>query len=252
MVRTLTYLITFGVIAGFLWAYREGFYRGQPFPYNTFLFLPNVHFSDLTDLYPALRAGHPYSYIDSNYPPFSYILCEPFLWLGGAKATALWAVVVVGGLGTFAAWELAFVPIIDRVAAVVVLTIINYPFLIAYDRGNIDVFVPLLLALTVWSLQKDRTTVAALAIGAAAAIKVYPAIFALLFLARGQSRPLLLSGITALGLTFVGSVYYNFDLLHALSLWRANLSAYNRYYVIGNAGLGWGCSLWGPLKMLVV
>ncbi len=247
MVRAITYLIAFGVVAGFFWAYREGFYKGRPWPYNTFLYMPQIHFTDLTSLYGPVRAGNPYA--SSNYPPFSYLLIEPFAWLRGTKATVLWTALIVGGLGTFVAWELKFVRRVDRLAAVVVLTVINYPFLIAFDRGNIEIFVTLALALFAWAWQTNRTELAAVAIGVAAAIKGYPLIFAALFLARGQWRNLAIVAGTALVLTFAGSGFYNFDLPHTLSLMRAQINAYNQVYVIGPWGLPYGCSLFGALKL---
>ena len=67
-------------------------------------------------------------------------------------AIVLWTLIVVGGLGAYVAWELDFVPV-DRAAAVVILTVATYPFLFAFDRGNIEAFVTLLLAAFVWAIQ---------------------------------------------------------------------------------------------------
>ena len=250
MVRALTYLVLVGVVAGFYWAYAEQFYKGLGYPRDTFLFDPGAHFSDLTSFYGLLKNDNPY-YTASVYPPFAFIMMEPFALLGGRAAVVLWLAVVVCGLGAFVAWELDFMPRIERAAAVVVLTVVTYPFLFAFDRGNVEVFVTLLLAAFVWGLQTGRSTLAAVAIGVAAALKLYPVIFAALFLVRRQWRALGVTVATAAILTFLGSVYYDFNLPYALSLLREDLPRYKEAYVIGSGGLAYGCSLFGALKLLV-
>jgi hypothetical protein len=252
MVRTLSYLVVFGVIAGFLWSYRQGYYRGLPFPHNSFLFIPSDHFRDLLNFSEPLKANDPYSWVGAVYPPFAYIVMEPFSWVTSGQATVLWTVIVVGGLGSFVAWELDFVPPIDRAAAVVALTVCSYPFLFSFDRGNIEAFITLLLAAFVWALQTGRRDLAAVAVGTAAAIKGYPLIFAALFLVWRQWRPLIITAATAMGLTFVGSVYYGFNLPHTISLLRRNLHTYNEVAGVADSGLAWGCSLFGPVKLVAV
>jgi hypothetical protein len=260
MVRALTYLVVLGVLAGFIWAYWEGQYRQLPFPHNSFLYLPSARFTDLTGFHALLHGYHPYSvtvaytyagtiyHAGAIYPPFAYVIAQPFAWLGGNAAVVLWVLLVAIGLGAFIAWELDFVPPVDRAAAVVILTFVTYPFLFAFDRGNIEVFLTLLLAASVWALQTDRPELAAVAIGAAAAMKGYPLIFAALFVVRGRWRPLAITAVTTAGLTLAAALAYHFD----LSQYRQNLHSYNHFYVTGDLGLGWGCSLWGVVKLLAV
>ena len=251
LVRALTYLVIVGVSAGFFWAYRQGYYQGLPFPHNTFLFNPGAHFSDLSDFYGPLRGHDPYA-THSTYPPFAFIAMEPFSWLGGVDAMYLWLALAAGGLGAYVAWQLDFMPRIDRVAAVIVLTVATYPFLFAFDRGNIEVVVTLLLAAFVWGLQTDHPNLAAIAIGAAAAMKVYPLIFAALFLVKKQWRQLSVTAVAGLLLSLLGSIYYDFNLIHAINLFRGNVPGYKQAYVFYDGGVAFGCSLWSPLKLLAV
>ena len=265
MVRATTYVVVLGVVAGFYWAYRQAYYSGAAFPYNTFLFEPENRFHDLRGFFGPLDANDPYavraiclpferfgSLCGSAYPPFSFIVMEPFSWLGDTWSVVALTVLVIAGLGAFMAWELDFVPLIDRSAAVVVVTVVTYPFLFAFDRANIEVVVTLLLAASVWALQTSRYDVAAVAIGGAAAIKVFPLVFVVLFLIWRLWRPLFITLATTFALTFFGSIYYSFDLPFTLDRFRQSVHYFNETYVIRDAGLGWGMSLFGPVKLLAV
>lgn len=252
LARALTYFIVMGVFAAAAWAYRAGFYQGLEWPRNTFLLYPGDHFGDIADYYDPLRANDPYAYPLSVYPPFSFVAMEPFSWLRGSLATGLWLVLGAGGLGLFVARQLEFMGRIDRLGAVVVMTVVTYPFLFAFDRGNIEILVTILLAGFVWCLQTDRYAWAAAAIGAAGAMKGYPLLFAMLFVVRGQWRALAIAAATAVVLTFLGSVFYDFDLLHTIELLRERLEFYNDQYVIEDRGLAWGASLFGAVKLLAI
>jgi hypothetical protein len=252
LTRAITYIVLLGTIAGFAWAYRQGFYKQQPFPHNTFLFQPGDHFRDLYNFFGVLEAHDPYSISIAVYPPFAYIAMEPFRWLGFNGATVLWTAIAAGGIGAFLARQLDFLPRIDRVGAVLAVTLATYPFLMSFDRGNLEMLVTVLLAGFAFSLQTGRTTLAAVIVGAMAALKGYPIIFAAVFLVRREWRAIGICLAVAVVLTFLGSIFYNFDLPHTLDLLRHNLKFYNDTYVIGDAGLGWGCSLYGVVKLFVV
>jgi hypothetical protein len=250
MVRACTYMILVGVLVGLLWSLRDG-YAETLFPATSSILKPGNFFGDLTDFYPLLKANDPYSGL-SVYPPFAFFVMEPFSWIGGTAAIVLWTLVAAVGLGTFVAWELDFVPPLDRAAAVVVLTVCTYPFLFAFGRGNVEVFVTLLLAAAVWAMQSGRGELAAVAIGAAAAMKGYPLIFGALFLAWRQWRLLAITAITTVFLSGVALIsYYGLHVGHALRLFHAGVREYNDTFVVDNLGLGWGCSLFGPVKVVV-
>jgi hypothetical protein len=252
LTRALTYLVMLGTLAGFAWAYRQGYYKALPFPRNTFLFLPGDHFHDMYNLYGVVQSHALYSQPIANYPPFAYVLVEPFRWAGYTGATVLWTAIAAVGIGGFLWRQLDYLPRIDLIAAVLALTFATYPFLISYDRGNLELFVTVLLAGYAYALQTNRMTTAAALVGAMAAIKGYPIVFGAVFLVRMDWRSIGVCVGVAVVLTFLGSGYYDFNLPHTLDLLQGNLGTYNDTYVIGDAGLGWGCSLFGPIKLLAV
>lgn len=252
LTRAMTYAVLIGLFVAGAWMYREAYYQGQGFPKNTFLFVPGDHFADLYNFFKPLQVHDPFGYAFAVYPPFSYIMMEPFVWAGYQGSIVLWigsAAVVVGG---FLARQLSFLPPIDRIAAVFALTFATYPFLISVDRGNIEIVITMLVVALAWAWQTDRWVVAALAIGAMTAMKGYPIIFAAPLLVGRQWRALALCIVSAALLTLLGTIYYNFDVVHTWNLLHPRLTFYNDTYVIGDAGLAYGCSLFGPLKILLV
>jgi hypothetical protein len=250
--RLLAYLVVVGMFAAAAWAYRQGFYKGQPFPRNTFLFMPGDHFNDLFNALGPLRNHDPYSFPTANYFPFGYLIAYPFTWFSRTGDTIVWTMVVVGGLGLYVAKQLDFIPAVDRWFVVVVLTVMTYAFLISFDRGNLEGLITVLIAGWAYSLQTGRRTVAALCVAAMAAMKAFPLVFVVVFLIRRDWRSLAISVAGTLVLSFLGTIFYGFDVVHTIDLLRPRLDFYRETYMIGDAGLGYGVSLYGPLKLLVV
>ncbi len=249
--RAMTYLIAFGVFLGVAWAYRAGYYRGEPYPASTFLMGPWGHFHDLTDFFAPLKANDPVAAF-SVYPPFSYLIVEPFVWVGRSASTLIWLLIAIGGLGAFVSRQLDFISPMDRAASVAVLTFINYPFLFSFDRGNLDVFVTVLLAGFVWSLQTNRPLIAAGLIGAAGAMKGYPIVFAALLLIRREWSATIAAIVVAAALTLVSTAYLGLGVGEMIDLLRTNLASFNETYAVGNLGLAFGSSLFGVLKLFSV
>jgi hypothetical protein len=247
MARALVSLIVAGMVAAFLWAHWHGYEGLVPGPT-----VWSDRFSDLTEFYVPIRTHDPYLN-SSAYPPFAFLLIEPFSWIGGAGAVVVFAAVLILGIGAFLWWELDLLAPIDRATAAIVLTIGTYPFLFGLHRANIEVYVTLLLAAFVWALQTGRGELAAVAIGTAAAIKGYPVIFGGLFLAWRQWRLLAIAGAIAIGLSVIAAVYYyGWHLGRVFSLMRAGGDQYTEVYAIGSAGVPYGCSLLGPVRVVVL
>ncbi|MCX6386195.1 MAG: glycosyltransferase family 87 protein [Solirubrobacterales bacterium] len=246
--RVTAYLIVLGLLVAIAYSYRAGFYQGKSYPWNTFLFSPQDHFNDLRNLLGPVKSGNPLGYQWSVYPPFTYIMLEPFVWVGRSASVVLWLLIVAGGLVAFVSRQLDFIAWPDRVAVVVAITLLTYPFLFSFDRGNIDGVTTVLIAGFVWLTQTGRSKAAAVLIGAAAAMKGFPILFVAVPLVRRDWLACATAIGTAVGLTVLGSAYYSFDLPHALSLLGENLEGYQNAYVIGNGGLAFGSSLFGAIK----
>jgi Glycosyltransferase family 87 len=250
--RAMTYAVFAGLFLAAAWTYRQAYYQGQGYPKNTFLFAPGDHFRDLYNFFGPLRANDPLHYAAAVYPPFAYIMMEPFVWVGWTGAVVLFVALTAGGIGWFLNRQLDFLPLVDRLAAVFALTFATYPFLFTFDRGNIEIVGTLLIVVLAWAMQTRRWTIVAVAVGAAAALKGYPAILGAPLLVRGMWKQVAIAVAVAALLTLLGTIYYNFDVSESWNLLHARLTYYNDAYVVGDAGLAFSNSLFAPLKILIV
>ena len=247
--RAVFYMVAFGTLTGFLWAYLQGFYRFKGFPLNTFLFKPEVHMTDLTMFFPLLERNVPYAE-RAVYPPLNFVLMEPFSWIGNTPATVLWVIVGAGGLAAFLAVEFDFLHIADRLAISIGLVVFSYPFLFAFDRGNVEIFVTLALAAGVYCLQRRNFGFSGALFGAAGALKVYPIIFLALLLIRRKWIASLTGLVAAALLTQVASALYGFTLPRMVETLNSNVSIFNYWFLVGDGGLAFGNSLFGATKIL--
>ena len=80
--------------------------------------------------------------------------------------------------------------------------LLSYPIWFAIQRGNLELFVWPILALGVWAFYRGEDYLAAACFGIAAAIKIYPAAYLGLFIARGRYKQLgaglLVAGLVSL------------------------------------------------------
>jgi hypothetical protein len=140
-----------------------------------------------------LREGEPLYPVLSNvdasevyrYAPWFAWLAVPFTFLSVQVAGALWSAILLAGSG------LALVPLVRARAWVAVAFFA--PILVGISAvGNVQ---PLLIAPLVWSAERRSGP---LWIGVAASLKVFPILFALVYLGRGQwGRALVAAAVAA-------------------------------------------------------
>lgn len=249
--RYLVYCVALGFFVACAWYYRKAFYMGVEPPRNTFLFSPGAHFGDLIPLLEAVDSGDPHS--ANLYFPFSNLVLEPFTWLRSTDAAvAVLGAITVGGLGAFLSWCFAPLRGPERAACALLLILLSYPFLFVIDRSNIEVIVVVAFAAFAWAVATDRRWVAVAAISIAIAVKGYPAVFLLVFLIRRDWGATAASVVAVGVLTLLGTVYYDFDVLHVIDLLRKQQDHYHEFYAINDQGLAYGSSLWGAIKVAVV
>jgi hypothetical protein len=189
------------------------------YPFTTPLFSPAERFRDWTDLLPRVsHFGEPDMQTRAGlgllYP---YPLTSLFVILGFIRVfpNPLNAYVVFTvltfSLATLAFWIHLRRAGADRLAlfAVWITLLLGEPALFLLDRGNIEVFVWLLVLLGLVSFVRNWKYAAAVLFALAACMKIYPALFLLLFLPRKQYRAAALgvaltAALTVLALAAVG------------------------------------------------
>lgn len=248
--RALFYMVAFGTLTGFCWAYIQGFYRAKGFPLNTFLFNPTGHLNDILLFFPLLEKNLPYANL-AVYPPLNFVLMEPFSWIGRTPSTVLWVALGAGGMTIFMFAELNFIGLLDRVAISLGVVCFSYPFLFGFDRGNFEILVTLALAGGVYCFQRRNYLASGAAFGVAGALKIYPIVFVSLLLIRHKWVAAIVAVVTAAVLTDIASAAYGFTLPEMLNVLKTNSVAYNETYVINDAGLAWGNSFYGAAKVVL-
>lgn len=208
----------------------------------------------LYDFYnPMLYTYHlnPMAHLWSNSPPFLHLLCflltlplRLFTQAEGGAAVS-WSLpgqvlflLLAGGmllaLGR-GLWQ-AIRPFLRPVEGVLlgVALFASYPFFFALACGNLVLLVAALCGLFMVAYQRKRYGWAALCLGLAAALKLYPALLGLLFLKDKRWREALLCASVGLGLTALSLALFQGGFLANLQDFLQKTSDYNQY---GNQNL---------------
>ena len=180
---------------------------GKPiFPYGTFVFLIN-RCVDLFDTFRASSLGD--QIFDqltwaASYIPFTYAFLKPLIMIN--CVVSFWLSAVAFFIFTFIYIKRNFKKQwLGVMAAIVIL--LSYPFLYAYDRANIEIFIFIFLALFMICYRRNLLILAAFMLSVAVSMKLYPIVLILLFVKNKQFKPLLYTVIFTLVLTYIGYIY---------------------------------------------
>ena len=119
----------------------------------------------------------------------------------------MWAVELVSA--GLLAWALvrSGLAVSRTVGLVGVMLLSSYPWHMLYDRGNIELFIYLFIALGVWAWLSGRHEMAAILWGLAGALKIYPLLLLAIYTRRGSWRAFLTGAITTLGVLLISFWY---------------------------------------------
>ncbi len=162
-----------------------------------------------------LRSMEPSPYLvrpgvgGSSYPPFAQFIYEPLTWIPYPFALTIFLVgtttlIVIPFWRALSAYE----PQV-RAIFIVIGVLLTYPVLFSLDRGNnIGLTVGFLL-FGVLNLYEDRPQRAAIYFAIAAALKIYPVFFLLIFVSRRQWKAFGNAILTGLCITVIPLMTYS-------------------------------------------
>jgi hypothetical protein len=182
---------------------------------------PELAKFDFIDYYSRSFYLHSQEFFSYNdypwyYPAPAIFVLNPFYHLPGPKPVAegyiLYVLFTVFLLLVSARWLLksivaAGAPIGCARKFVIAAIFSSWPIYFALQRGNIEAFTWFLLAAAVWAYAKDKWMLAAILIGLAASIKIYPVLFLALFLGRRRFKELAV-GIATAGVVTVAGLWF--------------------------------------------
>jgi hypothetical protein len=188
-------------LTAFAWCIAgvRGHILHEPYPRNTVFFIPEVRFSDFTDLSQRvphwhephllsrtdIRPNYPYPY---SYPAPTFYVFVVFVRLFPLHPLRAYLIFVL--LSFLLAT--CFLSLRVRRAtqkklpqiAIWSTLLLGFPLQFLIDRGNIEAFIWLLIVLGIVAFTRNRMLVAAIAWGLAASMKVFPGLLFVLFLVR--------------------------------------------------------------------
>ena len=242
------------VILGFglsvIYHYILGAYLGYDFPYNTFLFTPNDKFADFTNVIKVIKNLNPYdtNYLCSGYPPLAYIFAFPFSLIPIKISLIVFFLLFVS---IFVVYFLHQKPSQVELFKAVTIVLFSYPFLFCFDRANFEILVFLFVVLFIFYLRKDKMIISSIFLSFAISIKLFPAVFLILFFSKKNYKYLILILVACIVETtlslymFKGSPISN---INGLIFWWGKV---RESHIIGDGGLGFGYSIFAIVNTIV-
>jgi Glycosyltransferase family 87 len=215
------YLLCFSSLWGIavLISCVRGFIFHSPYPFNTFLFIPAARFTDFSVYVPRFLAwshgsetfftlpGYPFDY------PAPLLVSELAFFKFTSAPMAAYLMVVLAFAMAFAVFTAVIIRNSARkentllaMAAAASTAIFSFPLMYLIDRGNIEGLVWIASSFGLLLLVRRRYTSAALFLGVAAAMKIFPGALLLLLLARRRSRDFVIALVSVAAVT-AGSLW---------------------------------------------
>jgi len=237
----LVLIIIIGFAVAVIYHYVFGYYLGKPWPANTFLHTPEAHFWDFTLVVRQSAALDPFG---SDIGGFAGAPFAQFLGYLFSIIPATWVQLSIF-FGSFFItltlvakhylYGIKSIRASHRLLAIFAITFLTYPVLFAVDRGNFDLLACVLLLLFAFTYGSQKYKASAVFLALAAAIKLYPSIFIVVYILDKKYKDALLVIFIAVFLTALSLSLFNggFFLetqkyLHALLDTSGYLSAGNQ------------------------
>jgi len=141
-----------------------------------------------------------------TYPPLAAALFAPIALLPSALAQVLWELVSVAALAVAACATLKLArwrPARAEIAAVTALSLLLEPVYHTLFNGQVNLILMAIVAVDVWSVSEGRPG-GGVGVGIAAALKLTPGIFIVLFLLTRRARAAVTAAVTFLACGLIG------------------------------------------------
>lgn len=188
-ISVLILIILLGFCVSVFYHYALGVYDGKGYPYNTFLFVPSDRFSDFSrvvqanqNLNPYFGPHHMFQYPFLNFMGFAFSLIPL------SYAIPIFIILVTEFMIMACLYSLKTEGQPTNWTNVLILSLLTFPFLFEIDRGNFDGILFIFMALFMFSFTKEKFTLSAIFLSLAIAMKPFPAVFLLLFLAEKKFK----------------------------------------------------------------
>lgn len=231
-VRIIGMIVVAGFAVATMFHYVAGHYFGCPFPLSTFLFRPEIQFTDFLQIYADLESRDPYNPQriagPCQYPPFVFLLMSPATLLGAKGALFAYCIGVLSFLWLFSWHCLRGCEFTVRLQGTIILTLVTYPVLFLLDRANFEGVLFVLLALFVVAYQKKRYNVATVFLAMATAMKIIPGVLVIIFFVERKWKNAIATILLVGAFTIAGCLWLKGDLVTTLRQYTACFGTWDR------------------------
>lgn len=249
------FFILVGFIAAVAFHYFVGAYLRWPFPYNTFLFLPQAAFKDFYDPHYMCRGWNPY--FEPYSFPFNYFPLAGVLFgiAGRLPRDFAYGVAVAAFLTPLilmASRQLRGRNAYESATNALVVTLLTYPVLFTLDRGNCEGLLFVCLCGSV--LMSDRRPILkSLLLAIPIGMKVYPAVFLVLLLSERKYKQIALTIAWVVGFSAASLLCFKSGYAASLAHIYGGFDFYKTWPLFGwNHAVFNHTGLFMPLKVLLV
>lgn len=250
-VRWICLIIVAGLAVAFLYHSFVGAVLGAGYPSNTFLFKRELIFSDFFDVFRPVAKGFPLGNIACPYFPFAYVPIYALVWM--SPTDALKSTIFLFSAFTF--WffwrRVDFLPIKQRTLAATILAFATYPFLFCVDRGNLEMFVLLLLFGFFAAFERGRYLLAAVLLAGATAMKLHPGVFGVLLLQKRQYKASALTAVVTAVLTVATAAAFPGGVLGTAALLSRNIQYFNEVFILSRDMIYFSVGYFSVIKLFI-
>lgn len=248
-----------GILGGF--AFTILFSLAQVYTGDTHTFFyyllsgdgPLYIFRDFEQMYLVMRDNDPYSFQTwlTPYFPFSFLVADLFKFMPLPLSVFVFSSIFVIFFVAYCSENLADTRSVPHIRNVIIFSFFSYPFLFALQRANYENILFIFIVLALYFYRHKRCWQSMILLAMAISMKLYPAAFLLLHVADKRYREAMGVILLSLLLTVAGYISLHGGIFYNLKAQLLMMENYNRHYAIGNAGLGYGNSLYGAIKLWI-
>ena len=251
-------IILIGFVLGVIYHYILGFYFKLPELYNSFLYPARLAFCDFFGSFPYIKNLAPYSSVTlwTVYFPLAVFFLYPFSLIKFKTLAYLIYLLpfllylIKKNAKNFYCENLTQA---QNFQNIFILTFASYPVLYCLDKGNIDMYLFILLGIWAYAFKDRKYGVSAFILGVMNAVKPFTLYFLLFYLIKKRYKEFFFSIILTIILIFGG-----FMLLHdSFSTQFLNflkcIAHYKEQYALSNiVCFGFCSSVFMPLKAVML
>lgn len=252
-------IIFFGTLIAVFFHFGLGSIQGAGWPQNSFLYTPQDRFMDFVNSLVCVKDLNPYFNNGNSlgvYFPFSYLCLVPFTMMPIRAAVWCFLLSSIFAIILLIVWwcRLRFSKGERFIASrdLLIASLASYPIIFAVDRGNIDIWIGILLLLFLIGLRQNKwgfwLTIPTLA--AASGMKGYPTLFLLLLIIERRYVETISVLILSTMLTVGSLAAFDGTFIQNWQGFCAGLNLYDELYVIGTGSFHYSTDPYNGLRFI--